>query len=128
MPDEQGNPTSVRLLVCGDRNWTDEAAIKRVLSIYREWDEVTVIHGNCRGADKLAGKVARELGFKVEEYNADWETYGKAAGPIRNQQMLDEGKPEYGIAFHADLASSKGTKDMVTRLTKAGIGWVNVED
>lgn len=59
---------------------------------------------------------------------ADWEKYGKRAGPIRNQAMLDylvlgreSGQTVGVVAFHDGLEASKGTKDMVTRATKAGV-------
>lgn len=109
----------MRVLVCGDRNWTDEDGIRRVLKGLIE--PLVVIHGGARGADSLAGKVAEELGHEVEVYPADWQRYGKAAGVLRNQQMLDEGKPDFVLAFHADLSRSKGTADMVRRAVAAGI-------
>jgi hypothetical protein len=54
-------------------------------------------------------------------FKADWSTYGKAARPIRNQQMLDEGHPNLVVAFHYALDKSKGTLDMVSRARKAEI-------
>jgi hypothetical protein len=110
----------MRILVCGDRNWTNAEAIRFHLQKY-EPSETTVIHGDCRGADRLAGAIARELGMEVESYPADWKKYGKAAGPIRNQQMLDDGKPDYVLAFHENIVASRGTRDMVERAKKAGV-------
>jgi hypothetical protein len=55
-----------------------------------------------------------------ESYPADWATHKRAAGPIRNQQMLDTGI-DLCIGFHPDITKSKGTKDMLTRASKAGI-------
>jgi hypothetical protein len=60
------------------------------------------------------------MGLPVESFPADWEQYGRAAGPIRNQQML-EAKPDRVFAFHEDLEHSKGTGDMVRRARKAGV-------
>jgi hypothetical protein len=68
----------------------------------------------------LARRIAEELGLEVRKYPAKWHTYGKAAGPIRNREMLKE-NPELVIAFHDDIKNSKGTKDMVTIAQKAGI-------
>ena len=59
--------------------------------------------------------------MRVLAFPADWDKYHKAAGHIRNQQMLTEGKPTLVLAFHHDLARSKGTKDMVRRALKAGL-------
>jgi len=103
----------LKVLITGDRNWNNKTAIKRELSKFPP--ETIIIHGGARGADKLAGEVAKELGFQVQEYPADWQKHGKAAGPIRNQEMLEKESPEYCIAFHFDLKQSKGTRDMVKR-------------
>lgn len=83
--------------------------------------KVTIIEGDARGADTQAGEIAWLHNFDLKIYPADWNKHGKAAGPIRNQQMLDEGKPDIVLAFHDDIENSKGTKDMVKRATKAGI-------
>ena len=108
----------MKILVCGDRNWVDKKAIFRELSKYPR--DTIVIEGEARGADSLARVVALGLGVSVERYPANWDKYGRAAGPIRNQQMLDQ-KPDLVLAFHADLDNSKGTRDMVIRARKAGI-------
>lgn len=111
---------TIRILVCGSRDWTDRKTIYRNVNMPFP-EPVTVIHGACRGADWIAGDVARELGYFIEEYPADWKKHGRAAGPIRNAQMLREGKPDMVIAFHNDIDNSKGTKDMVKRARAAGI-------
>jgi hypothetical protein len=93
--------------------------IRRVL---REELPNVLIEGECRGVDHLARKIAEiELHIDVRRYPADWDRYGKAAGPRRNQQMLDDGRPNEVWAFHDDLANSKGTKDMVERAMAADI-------
>ena len=107
-----------RILICGSRDWTSHNTIKSVLSNYSK--EIIVITGGCRGADTIAENVAKNLGMTVQVFNADWKKYGRAAGPIRNQKMLEE-KPDLVIAFHENLDNSKGTKDMVNRARKAGI-------
>jgi len=100
-----------RLLVCGDRNYSDQDMMYEVL---KQFDTNTVIiHGNCKGADKIAGNIAETLGMTVLKFPALWEKYGRAAGPIRNKQMIDEGCPTLVIAFHKDIDSSKGTKNMI---------------
>jgi hypothetical protein len=111
--------TPVRLLVCGDRNWTNVMAIHRELFVLPR--DTVIIHGAARGADSIAGAIALDLGMQVEEYPADWETLGKAAGVLRNQQMLDQGKPDRVYAFHSNLSESRGTADMVSRARSAGI-------
>lgn len=79
----------------------------------------TVISGHARGADSLGEQLAKDMEFKCEVYPADWNTYGKAAGPIRNRRMLIEGKPELVIAFKGP--NSRGTQNMITQARKANI-------
>jgi len=81
----------------------------------------TIIQGDARGADLIAKSVARAQGCPVESYPADWTRYGRAAGPIRNKQMLDEGKPDLVLAFSQHLAFSKGTANMVGQARQRGI-------
>jgi len=121
-----------RILVCGDRNWTDKRLIRERMCFYIDCnastgDEVVVIEGEARGADILAREVAAELGFKVERFPANWNEFGKRAGPIRNNQMLKEGKPDFVLAFHGALQNSKGTKHMVSIARRHGVPVVVVE-
>lgn len=109
----------MRILICGDREWKNRAAIYEVLS--KCADDTVIIEGEQRGADKLSREVAEELGFPVLPFPADWNLYRKAAGPIRNARMIKEGHPDLVIAFHNDLSVSKGTKNMVNQAQKAGI-------
>lgn len=109
----------MRVLVTGDRNWDDADLIEKHLKKLPKGS--VVIEGGARGADTLAKGAATRLGFKVEEYKADWGRYKRAAGPIRNKQMLEEGKPDKGLAFHDDIEHSKGTKNMIAQLEKAGV-------
>ena len=109
----------MKVLVCGDRNWNNVFSIKRELQKFS--DDVVIIHGAATGADTIAGQVAKELGFKVEVYPAKWNELGRAAGPIRNMQMLREGKPDLVLAFHANLNNSKGTANMVSISRKNGV-------
>lgn len=108
----------MRVLITGDRKWDDPEPIEAMVDgLDPERD--LVIEGECVGADLLGKEVALSWCISVEGYPAKWDEYGKAAGVIRNQQMLDEGKPDVVWAFHDDLKNSKGTKDMVKRALKA---------
>jgi hypothetical protein len=69
----------------------------------------------------MAGSLATKMGLQVVCYPARWDLYRSAAGPIRNQQMLERGQPEMVLALHTSLPTSTGTIDMVRRSTKAGI-------
>ena len=113
----------MRVLICGDRNWSDLEAIQDY--VYSLPDDAVVIHGGAHGADEIAGNWAAMRGLDVRKFPALWSQYGRAAGPIRNQQMLDEGKPDLVVYFHQELDESRGTKDMVRRARKAKITVLN---
>ena len=108
------------VLCCGDRNWSHWASVWTALRGLGP--NTVIVHGAARGADSMCGYVAERLGYPVRKFPADWDKHGKAAGPIRNRQMLS-GNPEIGLvlAFHDDLSKSRGTKDMVTCARSAGI-------
>lgn len=130
----------VRVLVCGSRTWADAQHtiwpwLNGLRLLHHDCrgiagpDEFVVIEGGAKGADEVAAIWAHKAeamhgasGFRHEPYPADWATHGKAAGFIRNQQMLDEGKPDLVLAFvDKPLAQSRGTADMVRRAKAAGI-------
>ena len=77
----------------------------------------TVIEGDARGADRMAGEWAQCHGVQNLKFRAEWEKLGRKAGPIRNQLMLDEGRPDLVVAF----PGGRGTADMVRRARAAGI-------
>lgn len=118
----------MRVLVCGSRDWRDDMAVYTVLeglrrhAAYAGSRPFVVIEGSAQGADRAASNWARERARFVrhERYKADWNRHGKAAGPIRNQQMLDEGKPDVVWAFKSRPVSA-GTDDMIRRAHKAGL-------
>ena len=118
----------MNLLVCGGRdcskadvwNWLEQNAYDEISFATGCYSSVTLkklIHGGARGADEGAADWGRSEGIKVIGYPADWRKHGKSAGPIRNQRMLDEGKPDIVIAF----PGGKGTIDMLRRTEAAGI-------
>lgn len=113
----------MRIIVCGGRNYTDRARVNRILDrVHAERGITAIIQGTAAGADMLAA----EWGWDhrpvlVCSYPADWEKHGKKAGAIRNQEMIDEGKPDAVIAF----PGGAGTADMITRSRAAGLPvWV----
>ena len=111
-----------RVLICGDRNWTNRDLILRCVRKAHTTESISlIIEGEARGADVMGRCAAEECGILVSPFPAEWDRLGKRAGPIRNQQMLDEGKPTEVWAFHNDIKNSRGTRDMVQRSRKAGI-------
>lgn len=114
----------MRVLVCGGRYFTDEnAAWNAISSVEDEYGEFTeIIHGGAPGADALAGDFARRRRAKEIVFRANWKKHGPAAGPIRNQRMIDEGQPALVIA----LPGGRGTADMVRRARAHGLPVVEI--
>ena len=117
----------MRILITGDRDWTDIAPIRRALMAYRNHPDVVVVHGAARGADTIAAEVAKDLGFALEPHKAEWAKHrGRSAGIVRNAEMVALGA-DVCLAFHADLPNSKGTKDCVSRARVAGIRVMHIK-
>lgn len=111
----------MRVLICGGTDFEDYDLMQEVCFQYL-YPGDTLIHGDAPGADTMAAKcAATQYGgiwnIDILPFPADWKKYGRAAGPIRNKQMLDEGKPDFVVA----LPGNKGTADMVKQAKKAGL-------
>ena len=115
-----------KVLICGDRNWLKWEPIRAWLCKLQDWGYDTVVEGEARGADTLAREEAEQLGFTVLKFPANWNQYGRAAGPIRNREMLDQ-HPDLVLAFHGNISASKGTRDTVEEAKRRGIPVVLVE-
>ena len=103
----------VKIVVAGSREYTNyneaKKFIDKCISRIRKNNKIIIISGGARGADTLGEEYAKENGFKIERYLADWETYGKSAGPIRNKMMAQN--CNYVICFWD--GKSAGTKTMI---------------
>ena len=95
----------IRVLVTGGRDYADRATVRRTLAYLAEAyihgfapGEIVLVHGAAPGADTLAAEEAAALGWTILPYPADWDQYGDAAGPIRNQEMVKDGA-HYCLAF-----------------------------
>jgi hypothetical protein len=117
----------MNILVCGGRDFTDKQKLFEVLWEWHREEDITIISGmNKRGADFFGWLFAHTYDIPCLEFPADWDTHGKAAGPIRNQLMIDDGKPDLVIAF--PTKNSRGTWDMIRRAEKAGIKTIVVKE
>ena len=112
------------IIVCGSREWGDSHLICKTLEAAKP---NLVIHGDCRGADRIAGNWATNSDIaSVLAIPAQWKTHGRSAGPRRNAEMLgallefrDRG---YDVAVHAFLLpTSRGTRDMLAKARAAGV-------
>lgn len=108
---------TLRVLVCGGRDFSDRRAVFSALDALREkHGDLFIIHGAARGADSLAGEWALERGQHGVACPANWTRDGRAAGPLRNARMLTH-SPNLVLAF----PGGRGTADMVSRAVRAGI-------
>lgn len=111
----------MRVIVTGNRDWTDEATILRVFATLPPIS--TIVHGACEtGADAIADRIARAMGHVPELHPADWNAHGNAAGPMRNAHMVSLGA-DACYAFGALERNGKrtGTGDCVAKAKRAGI-------
>lgn len=114
----------MKIIIAGDRNFSDYETLKRVCSEAcdkiekaRPYDGITIVSGTCRGADKLGEQFAHERKYGVVLFPADWNKFGRAAGPIRNRNMA-----EYADMLIAFWHGTKGgTSSMIGLAEKAGI-------
>lgn len=110
----------MRVLVCGGRDYCDSSRVWGELdALHRtaKHDCMVVIQGGATGADCIAREWCCARYVRYENYPADWKAHGKAAGPMRNQRMLEQGQPDLVLAF----PGGRGTADMVRRAKVAGI-------
>lgn len=107
-------PIGRRVLVCGGRSFWQSQQMATILAAY---PIVTLIHGGASGADRLAALWAGRQNIDCLQFLPNWLKHGKSAGPLRNQRMIDDGKPDLVIAF----PGGRGTADMVRGAKFAGI-------
>ena len=108
----------MRVLVCGGRNYDDQDTLDGVLNaIYANTPITEILHGGASGADAMADDWATLAGVRSRSFPAQWKTFGRRAGPIRNGLMLLEGKPDLVVAF----PGGAGTRDMVAQAKRKGV-------
>lgn len=102
-----------RVVVAGSRTFIDYKTAKKYidfcLSDIRKKNEIIIVSGGTKGSDMLGERYAKQRGFMIERYLADWDTYGKSAGARRNKKMAEIS--DYVICFWD--GKSKGTKIMI---------------
>lgn len=111
-----------RYLICGSRDFKDTQMMCRFLSVLKPPHEL--INGDADGADELAAQFCETVWINtlVAKYRPNWSKEGKAAGPLRNKRMIDEGKPNLILAFPSNPNEiSKGTLNTLRQGTAAGI-------
>jgi YspA, cpYpsA-related SLOG family len=114
----------MKVMVTGGRHYADEEQLNAILDeVHSNTVIDLVMHGNASGADTLAKHWCRAHNVEHKPYPADWGKFGRAAGPMRNQFMVDD-QPDVVIAF----PGGKGTGDAVKRARKKSIIVIQVPD
>ena len=100
----------MKIIIAGTRTFTNYKKLCKVCDhLLQDQTNIEIVSGTCRGTDKLGEQYAKERGCKLTQFPADWNKYGKAAGPKRNQQMANYA--DVLIAFWD--GKSRGTKNMI---------------
>lgn len=107
----------MKVIVCGGRGYADKERLYNVLTeVHQEQGITHLIHGAAPGADSLAGQWARDAGVQEVVCPANWNNYGRAAGPRRNLKMA-ELAPDLVIVF----PGGHGTHNMATTAATRGL-------
>lgn len=111
-----------RLLVTGSRDWTNKTLVEMALEDARHFlgEDTVLVHGGAVGADTICANVWSKWGLPVEKHPANWGKHGRAAGPIRNQEMVDLGA-DLCVGFVLPYPKGRGTRDCLKRASEAGI-------
>lgn len=121
----------LRILVCGGRRFSDYALLEKTINgVVAEAgrEDIEIVSGHYVGADRLGELYAEKHNAQVKIFPAEWEKYGKRAGPMRNKQMVDyiSGfKNKIVIAFVS--ANTKGTRNTISLAKKANIRVIEKE-
>jgi len=105
----------MRVIVAGSRDIRKSGLVAGAIGLSPFCDDMDIlISGGCKGVDKLAEKWAEENDIEVEVYEADWDTYGRSAGPRRNEEMAQNADALVAIWD----GESRGTKNMIQMAMK----------
>lgn len=104
-----------RVLVCGKRDYTDSLKMYAVLDQLKRkhGENLVIITGGASGADRIAAIWAIRCRVDLIVMHARWDSEGKAAGPRRNERMLEQ-NPDEVLAFSHDYPNSRGTRHMIS--------------
>lgn len=110
-----------RVIIAGSSSFDDysrlQAVCDNLLANKRQSHSIVIISGTARGADTLGEQYAHERGYALRRFPADWQQYGKAAGPIRNRQMAENAD---GLICFWN-GHSPGARNMIRTANRKGL-------
>lgn len=109
-----------KVIIAGGRNFNNYDLLKNKCDILlknKSLEDIEIVSGTANGADKLGERYAKEKGYKIKRFPADWDKFQKRAGFIRNQQMAEYA--DACICFWDN--SSRGTKHMIDLANEKGL-------
>lgn len=107
-----------KVIIAGGRDFGDYEALKSACDfMLQNRSDIEIVSGTAGGADRLGERFARERGFLLKEFPAEWVKYGKGAGYKRNAQMADYA--DALIAFWDQ--KSRGTRSMIELARNKGL-------
>ena len=110
-----------RIIICGGRDFSDQVLFEQSLSkILCQYKDIELISGHAKGADTFAEQYAIQHKVPISVFKPDWKKYGRAAGPIRNKEMLDYALVNNPVVIAFWDGNSKGTANMINQAKKAG--------
>lgn len=119
--EERAIGNGSKVIIAGSRSFADYEKLKSICDsiLPNQYSEprISILSGTSSGSDSLGERYANERGYTLNRYPANWEQYGKAAGPIRNRQMVEDA--DAAIIFWD--GQSKGTKNLIEQANKRGL-------
>lgn len=108
----------MKVIIAGGRDFNNYELLKEKCNkILINKSDIEIVSGGADGADRLGESYAKDMGYPIKYFPADWKKYGNAAGPIRNKQMAEYAD---SLIVFWDW-QSKGTKNMIKNAQDIGL-------
>ena len=123
----------IRIIIAGSRKFNDYIKMLNKLDelgihLLATMDDIEIVSGHAYGADILGEKFAEAYNYPLKIFPAEWDKYGKAAGPIRNEQMAKyAAEADRGMLIAFPIGESRGTRNMIKLAKQYGLE-VNVDE
>jgi hypothetical protein len=109
---------SFKVIIAGGRDFSDyQLLVEKCDKYLANKTNIEIVSGTAKGADSLGERYAKERGYSLKTFPADWAAFGKRAGYLRNEQMANYANAL--IAFWD--GESRGTKHMIDIATEKGL-------